>query len=515
MKKISLHGLPLFLLAMLIATGAPLHASALMWSGPVVDVRADLAASEIHDANAAGDGAADDSAAIQAAIDYVARLGGGTVVVPPGTYRVEAIEVKPAVRFVGAGQDRTIFRAAGTGVMFRPTGGFMANFTAYGTPTEEGSGDNWRIGTGGIGRGGTATAVHIIGVYGARDLHIDNVRVMEARYDCLYTRGTNGLRVTNSHFDRAGRNIVSMVGNDQNFVFSGCYFGSHWGLYHFDIEPEAGRYVRDGVFMDCVFDGRQAGELGGDTWGAMLILTGHRELKTRDLSVIGCQFHNISVRVRGVIPGCEFLYNDPMGGRNRVFVKVRTNPVGELRDATVRGNRFIIGDQPAEEINYGVSFSGASIFEDNFPEQFNGLEPDEPGQETDWGEEDHPVAVGEDEQAAAPGEGAANATVRMPLMGHQFRFSDGSIFPHRADEGADLAFHIDPFMAVGEARIALLSSASWDDQIDVENLRWYSELWGAGANDLLALRTGGRRHLLLQILGLTSNEVSFRYRWMD
>ena len=517
MRRLSFFVVPGLLLCMCC------QASPLMWTGPSIDVRTALTRFEIFAANAAGDGEANDSEPLQAAVDYVARLGGGTVVVPPGTYRVEGIEVKPAVRFVGAGQDKTIFRAAGSGVMFRPTGGYLGNFTAYGTPSQDVSGENWIIGTAGQGRGGTARAVHIISINGGRDVHIDNVRIEEARYDCLYTRGSRGLRVTNSHFDRAGRNIVSMVGNDEDFLFSGCYFGSAWGLYHFDIEPEAGRWVRNGTFLNCVFDGREAGVLGGDTWGAFLILTGHEELLTRNLNVTACKFYDISVRVRGVIPGCSFLYNDPMGGRNVIFVKVRTNPVGELRDTLVRGNRFVINDEPAEQIIYGVSFSGNSVFENNYPDRFNNLEPDEPGQETHWGEEDHPVAVEDqalwpDGPTANPGnDPGATVTVTVPLQGTLFRFADGAVYPHASGEDADIALHIDPIIAVGAARIARLKTSEdrFAAELPIDNVRWYKALMGVSAGELLAVRTVAKRHVLMQVLHIDAAQTTFRYRFFD
>ncbi len=336
-----------------------------------VDVRHDLVNLGICGENARGDGMANDSEPIQAAIDFVAQNGGGYVVVPPGVYRVALIKLVPGVHLVGAGWDETVFRAWDTSVMFQVSGGCLENFTAYGTPTAQRSGEHWVIGTGGVGRGGSATAAHIISVHNASDAHINHVRAMESRYDCLYVCGSRGLRVTDCYFDRAGRNIVSLVGSDEGFMFANCYIGSHWGLYHFDIEPNEPRYVRDGLFVNCTFDGRKAGEFNSDTWGAFLIFTGHSELKSRNITVMGCRFHDISIRVHGVFPGVKFLYNPVMEGHGPVFIRVKTNPVGEFRDAVVRGNHFFTDGKPAENINSGVAFTGDSIFEDNYPEKFN------------------------------------------------------------------------------------------------------------------------------------------------
>lgn len=336
-----------------------------------IDVRQDLVAMGIHPTNALGDGQANDTDAIQAAIQYAAQHGGGRVFVPPGVYRVENLTVVPGAHVMGAGVEQTVFRAWDTSPLFVLKGGSLSHFTAYGTPTADKSGDGWRVGTGGVGKGGTATGLHVIRVSDAKEALIEQVQALEARYDCLYVRGSQGLRVSNCFFDRAGRNVVSMVGNDEDFVFSGCTFGSHWGLYHFDIEPGDERWVRNGLFIECTFDGRKAGEMGTGTWGAMFIFSGHASLKTRHITFIGCRFLDIAVRARGVFPGIQFLYSPQMGGRGSVFLRVPTNPVGEFRDAVVRGNRFVVAGKEPDEINSGVAFTGASVFEGNSPARFN------------------------------------------------------------------------------------------------------------------------------------------------
>jgi hypothetical protein len=343
----------------------------------VINVRHDLTRLAICDANATGDGQADDSPAIQAAINHAAASGGGTVFLPPGTYRVANVELQPGVTLAGAGRDQTILRAMSAARMVIMFGGTLRDLSAYGTPTEDVSGDGWVIAVK-QGSGGTATASHIITVQDAVDPHIENVRVMESRYDCLYVRGSRGLRVSNSEFDRSGRNIVSMVGDDEDFAFTNCRFGSLWRLYHFDIEPNGGRFVRNGSFVGCEFDGTGAGAGGSDTWGRMLILTGHDEMLSRDITITGCIFREISVRVRGIFPGVKVLHNPLLDGNGPFFMRVRTNPVGELRDATVIGNRFVDGDAPADRLRIGVTFTGDTVFAGNDPASFDEIELDEP-----------------------------------------------------------------------------------------------------------------------------------------
>ncbi len=83
-----------------------------------------------------GDGKADDSAAIQAAIDRAAEHGDGIVFVPSGRYRVtRSIYVWPAVRVIGYGTTRPVFVLAdntpgyqqGLGYMFVFAGGRAHN----------------------------------------------------------------------------------------------------------------------------------------------------------------------------------------------------------------------------------------------------------------------------------------------------------------------------------------------------------------------------------------------------
>ncbi len=59
----------------------------------------------VKDFGAVGNGAANDTAALQAAIDYAESLGGGTVHFPVGTYLISAtLTVQKGVRLVGEGQ---------------------------------------------------------------------------------------------------------------------------------------------------------------------------------------------------------------------------------------------------------------------------------------------------------------------------------------------------------------------------------------------------------------------------
>jgi hypothetical protein len=89
----------------LIALGAPGRAAAGATTpdGPVAEDRtASGRTLDVRKYGAKGDGEADDTAAIQAAIDAAGR-DGGTLVFPPGTYLVTSVGLRAGVRYSGYG----------------------------------------------------------------------------------------------------------------------------------------------------------------------------------------------------------------------------------------------------------------------------------------------------------------------------------------------------------------------------------------------------------------------------
>lgn len=73
----------------------------------------------VKDFGAKGDGATNDAAAFQAAIDYCEAQGGGTVFVPRGRYMIgSALAMKRKVGVEGAGIDATILQPTFSGVLF-------------------------------------------------------------------------------------------------------------------------------------------------------------------------------------------------------------------------------------------------------------------------------------------------------------------------------------------------------------------------------------------------------------
>lgn len=83
----------------------------------------DLATNVTDEAyGAVGDGVADDTAAVQAAITAVSGAGGGIVYLPPGTYLVSSITVPAKVRLIGASRQTTVIKKSANGVLVSMSG---------------------------------------------------------------------------------------------------------------------------------------------------------------------------------------------------------------------------------------------------------------------------------------------------------------------------------------------------------------------------------------------------------
>ncbi len=464
---------------------------------PIIDIGTDLTTFKIAETNITPSATEDATARIQAVIDYLAEKGGGIVVIPPGTYLINGLMIRPEVEMVGSGRQKTIFRTSGPKDMILMEGGAVRNFTLYGTPSENVSGDNWVIGTGGVGKGGTARALNLIALREASKLVlVDNIEALEARYDCLYVRDCAGLKVTNSHFDRAGRNIFSLVGNSDKFLFSGCYFGSYWGLYHSDIEPNEGKWAQNGIFINCKFDGANAGDKGGSAWGKMFTFSGMNDRKTRNICVLDCLFQGINVRVRGVFPRVQFLYNDfQISGLNTAFLQVRTNKGATLDDCRIIGNRFTgVG---GERLIYNVAITGEPVIKENVPEII--YQKAEVPKDSNW-QEDHPTVLKSEKKIEIIREKDNAVLVKMPLMGFEFNFAEGQVFPAGTTKNNDLSMHIDPMLALGKAEISRPGDQNFSRQ-----------LWNIKPGETILVKTNAGKLAEMTIIGQDKQNISFRY----
>src|SRR5438552_10740284 len=73
-------------------------------------------AADVRNFGARGDGVANDTAALQAAIDAAGAAGGGLVAVPSGVYMVDPLALRTGVALVGDGVGATVMRLRASAV---------------------------------------------------------------------------------------------------------------------------------------------------------------------------------------------------------------------------------------------------------------------------------------------------------------------------------------------------------------------------------------------------------------
>jgi len=202
---------------------------------------------------------------------------------------------------------------------------------------------------------------------------------------------------------------------------------------------------------------------------------------------------------------------------------VRTNPTGELRDATIRGNHFGTPQKPLDKIVSGVTFTGKSTFENNTPVAANEIKITSESHDAQW-KEDHPLAVKPDAAAEIPAKAAIKAdpqdgkVITIPLMGHRFDFATNTIRENKAPGKADVIFHIDPLMAIGNAGLKVLSpadlKAGGDSLAKLANAKYDKNLWGVKTGDTIAVKTNEGRFVVMRILDQQKDNYTIQYRFV-
>lgn len=195
----------------------------------------------VMDFGAVGDNTNDDTAAIQAAVNAVLAAGGGTVYVPPGSYKVTAtITLGASVSIVGLGKLATKFypTTAVTGrlfsykpAVFTTSGIVLSDFAVYGNATTLGVADLQNL-----------TFVTIQRVYmdsftnsGQIHVSLNNVEdstIAESAFMSIHGDGlvmqtnANNNVIRGCTFNAAGAAGVgiSMDSTTQNTVVIGCNF---------------------------------------------------------------------------------------------------------------------------------------------------------------------------------------------------------------------------------------------------------------------------------------------------
>ena len=291
---------------------------------------------------ARGDGVTDDTAAIQKAIDFVAGSG-GTLVVPGGTYMVDAItslQLKSGMTLQLAADAvlKAIPNSARTYSVVTVDGASSVTIQGgtiqgdYGTPvTHTGTGGEW-------GMGLTLSGCVNVGVFGvtARDCWGDGFYV---------ENGASRILICSVVAVHNRRNGLSLIGADTVAVRNSTFTNSGGTLPEdgIDIEPNAGTTVNNVVITGCTITGN-AGD--GISDGVDLTLTGTAFITNVTVdgnSINGNGAHTLDSVARSGIElsnsSGHAITNNIVSGNTGNGIELRNNAIGmTLTGNTVQNN---------------------------------------------------------------------------------------------------------------------------------------------------------------------------------
>jgi len=235
----------------------------------------DATAVYLETLGARGDGAADDTAAIQAAIDRVQETAGqGIVFVPEGRYRItRTINVWPAVRIVGYGAKRPVFVLADhtPGYGDRTAENYMLFFAgsrpgAGGRGTQAGAQAGDRPG----GRPPDANA----GTFYSAMSNID-IEIGQGNDGAVGVRGTYAQHSFLAHMDfRIGPGIAG-VHDTGNVMEDVRFFGGQYGIW--TRTPSPGWQF---MAVDVYFEGQREAAIRERAAGLTLVRAHFRNVPT-------------------------------------------------------------------------------------------------------------------------------------------------------------------------------------------------------------------------------------------
>lgn len=186
----------------------------------------------VKDFGAVGDGVANDTAAIQAAINYAAALGGATVDFPAGTYKIASTSTVsyPASAYWPSGISIT----AGLHTNTQPnTGGYTADFIIL-------RGDSTGGNTGGSQLNFTSTSADGLDITKSGGITIKDLTLKAASGSTgwgIRGEGSGGYRIDNSPVNdfKNGYKLIALYG-----VLENCRFGASIGAYQGGIGIQLG-----------------------------------------------------------------------------------------------------------------------------------------------------------------------------------------------------------------------------------------------------------------------------------
>jgi hypothetical protein len=293
----------------------------------------------VRDFGAVGDGQADDRASFAAALASLGGSGGGTLVVPPGSYRIVATETnvclgvqdgitvrgtKGASRLIlesdQPGQYRELLRVAGNQIalesLYLTRRGALSGILIKVYPV---TGLSLRAvtidGAGGLyGRGVHGLEIAAQPGGNSRDLRLD---------DCEVTGVDYGLFMTNDS-----------TATLREFVATGCRFRGNWSDDLGFNAPKGGMSAI--TLVGCTFSGNNS--LGSDSGGGFALSLSN----VRGASIVGCHFSgyqadaiHIEDQTRNVTisGGCTFV-----GCATNGYAVI--NLINDSHAVTISGNHF-------------------------------------------------------------------------------------------------------------------------------------------------------------------------------
>lgn len=218
----------------------------------------------------ARDGTTDDTAKIQAAIDEVAALGGGTILLPAGDYHCKRITISgDRIHLLGYGArliDLTpSSQADATRITITPTSDSctIEGLTIFTTHT---TGQNWNTDIAG-------TNVRLINYTVTRDdpeqegnvgLYLraaDGVDMIGCRFETgnfIWTSAKN-VRISNCHLHGGGDDGIAIKASTQNvvtenIVITNCTFKNFTNMVALGTEVQEGAVIRRVALSNCVGD---------------------------------------------------------------------------------------------------------------------------------------------------------------------------------------------------------------------------------------------------------------------
>lgn len=261
---------------------------------------ADAGIASVKDYGAVGNGATDDTAAIQAGIDAVSAAGGGTLLLPEGTYIAAGLQMKASVYLQGSGERATTLKLKNSANTYliadtRYVNNVLYSSSPYGISNLTLDGNN---------ANNTSGSCLIIQTFAStfRDLTIQYSPEHGVITTTVTANGSNILntvpdnRFENCHFQYNKK--CGVYGKDNNNIladqmFLGCtwFANGQSGFYQVLIDRAPGW-----IFSDCRWYSGYQGDIDAYKWDRGQITGCNFELNAQSAPNTGAVFASLCVR---------------------------------------------------------------------------------------------------------------------------------------------------------------------------------------------------------------------------